>query len=125
MNGCVPFKMPNAAQSKEIKAEKNNDEDWELIVMDAQYENFLTVWPQPKSRYTEHFLKSKNTFLVQEWNSYFHRRAYPNVVEATLQYDANEKYGLEFEYHLYQVFAMVNSRYGLPFMHLPQMDRKK
>lgn len=122
--GCAPFPTTGNTQSTSMKPEKNDDGEWELIVMDAQYESFLAGEARPRSMYTEQYLKSKNTFLVQEWNSYFYSRAYPNVVESTIDYDPAEKYGLEFEYRLYQVFAMVNSKYGVPFNQLGQMDKR-
>ena len=124
LQNCTPLSTNGIAQTSSLKLEKNADGEWELLVMDAQYDSFLTRQARAKSMYTEQFLKSKNTFLVQEWNSFFYSQAHRNVVASTIDYNPNEKYGFEFEYRLYQVFAMVNAKYGVTFNHLGQMDRR-
>ena len=125
LQNCTPIWTTGIGQVTSIKPEKNESNEWDLIVMDAQYDSFLASEARPKSMYTEQYLKSKNTFLVQEWNSYYYSRAYSKVIESTIDYNPSEKYGLDFEYKLYQVFAMVNSRYGVPFNHLGQMDKRR
>ena len=125
LSSCIALPTNGKTEPTSLKPEKNEEGEWELIVMDVQYNGFLTTEARPISMYTEQYLKTKNTFLVQEWNSYFYSRAYPNVVESTIDYDPNEKYGLEFEYRLYQVFAMCSSRYNVPFTNLGQMDKRR
>ncbi|KQR95431.1 hypothetical protein ASG01_06190 [Chryseobacterium sp. Leaf180] len=96
-----------------LKPEKNDDGEYDLIVIDTQFDYFLNAIARPKSQYTESYLKNRNTFLVSEWNSYFTSGRYRNVIESRIDYDPQEKYGLNFEYKLYQVFAYVNWRYKL------------
>lgn len=124
LQSCAPFPLAGIGESTSIKTDKNENGEWQLKVIHPQYESFLAGEARPKSMYTESYLKSKNAFLVQEWNSYFYTKAFPNIIESTLDYNPNEKYGLEYEYRLYQFFAMVNSKYGVQFNHLGQMDKK-
>lgn len=96
-----------------IKPEKNDDGEYDLIVIDTQYDYFLNAIAKPMSFYSEEYLKSKNTFLVSEWNGYYYSGRYRNIIESSIDYNPQEKYGLKFEYKLYQVFAYVQWKYRL------------
>ncbi len=105
-----------------MKPEKNDDGKWDLDVIDTQYDYFLNAIAKPMSFYSEEYLKSRNTFLVNEWNSYYYSGRYRNIIESSIDYDPNEKYGLKFEYKLYQVFAYVQWKYGLKLQGLSMTE---
>lgn len=111
--GCVPQTKTTAQKDVEIKPAKNDDGEWELNVIDTQYDYFLNAIAKPMSFYTESYLKNRNAFLVSEWNSLYSSGRYPNVIESSISYDPNENYGLKFEYRLYQVFVYVQWKYRL------------
>ncbi len=105
-----------ANQSKEdhpLQAQKNDDGEYDLEVLDTQFTYFINAIARPMSMYSEGYLKSKNQFLVSEWNSYYFSGRYRNVIESSIDYDPNINYGLKYEYKLYQVFAFVKWKYGL------------
>ena len=120
---CGPQnKIAENKENHEIKPTKNEDDEWELDVLDTQYEYFITAVAKPMSMYSESYLKSRNTFLVTEWNSNFFTGKYRNVIESTIEYNPNENYGLKFEYRLYQVFAYVQWKYGVKMNGLSQTE---
>lgn len=120
---CAPQnKIADTKENHEIKPTKNDDGEWELDVLDTQYDYFLTAIAKPMSMYSENYLKSRNTFLVTEWNSYYFSGRYRNVIESSIDYNSNENYGIKFEYRLYQVFAYVQWKYGLKMNGLSQAD---
>ena len=95
---CSP--QNNTANNKEnttIKPEKNEDGEWDIEVLDSQYDYFLNAIAKPMNMYSESYLKNKNTFLVSEWNSYYFSGRYRNVIESSIDYDPQENYGLKFE----------------------------
>lgn len=100
-------------EKSKMRPSKNEDGEWDLTVIDTQFDYFMNAISKPISQYTESYLKNRNTQLVAEWNSYYFSGRYRNVIESSIDYDPKEKYGLKFEYKLYQVFAYVNWRYGL------------
>ncbi len=106
----------------EIKPEKNDDGEWDLDVLDTDYNYFLNAVARPMSMYTESYLKSRNQFLVNEWNAYYMSGRYRNIIESSINYDPNEKYGLKFEYKLYQVFVYVQWKYKLRMQGLSGAD---
>lgn len=96
-----------------MKPEKNDDGEWDLIVIDTQFDYFMNAVAKPISQYSESYLKNRNMILVTEWNSYFTSGRYRNIIESSIDYDPRENYGIKFEYKLYQVFAYVNWKYKL------------
>lgn len=103
----------NTKERSEIKPSKNDDGEWDITVMDTQFDYFLNGIAKPINQYSESYLKTKNAFLVNEWNSYYNTGKYRNIIESGIDYDPKENYGIKFEYKLYQVFAYVSWKYGL------------
>ncbi|ACU08812.1 hypothetical protein FIC_02379 [Flavobacteriaceae bacterium 3519-10] len=123
MAACSPQnKTADNSETTAIKPEKNDEGEWDIEVIDTQYDYFLNAVAKPMSMYSEGYLKSKNAFLVSEWNSYYISGRHRNVIESMIDYDPNENYGLKFEYKLYQVFAYVQWKYGLKLNGLSQTD---
>ncbi len=122
-----PSKILLENQKSSISTQKKIDsaDQWEITVFDAEYENFVATRAQPKSMFTESSLKSRNTILVNEWNSRFFSRANPNFYEVAIDYDQKESYGLDFEYRLYQFFAYCNWKYGIRFNGLRATDKTR
>ncbi|MEN4759443.1 DUF6146 family protein [Chryseobacterium sp. C39-AII1] len=124
----IPFscgaqnKSKSDKEKSEIKPSKNEDGEWDITVIDTQFDYFLNAIAKPMNQYSESYLKTKNTMLVTEWNSYYFSGKYRNVIESSIDYDPKENYGIKFEYKLYQVFAYVNWKYGLKMNGLTGSD---
>ena len=121
---CTTQHSGSSAKAEHVvKPEKNDDGEWDLIVFDTQYDYFLNAVARPMNTYSLSYLKNKNTFLVNEWNSYYFSGKYRNIIESSIDYDPRENYGLKFEYKLYQVFAYTNWKYGLRLRNLGASNR--
>lgn len=128
----IPFsclsQQSNSKKDKEkyeMKPSKNEDGEWDLTVMDTDFDYFLNAIALPISQYSESTLKVKNTFLVNEWNSYYNTGKYRNIIESGIDYNPRENYGIKFEYKLYQVFVYVNWKYGLRMTGLSGSDASR
>ena len=55
----------------EIKPEKNEEGEWDLEVLDTDFNYFMNTIARPMNMYSESYLKNRNIFLVNEWNSYY------------------------------------------------------
>ncbi|AKK72781.1 DUF6146 family protein [Chryseobacterium gallinarum] len=120
---CFSQNSPKSdKEQSEMKPSKNEDGEWDLIVIDTQFDYFLNAIAKPVSQYSEAYLKTKNSFLVNEWNGYYNSGKYRNIIESRIDYDPQENYGIKFEYKLYQVFAYVNWKYGLKMKGLSGSD---
>ena len=122
LNFTAQSSPKNEKEDSAMKPEKNDDGEWELTVIDTQFDYFLNAIAKPISQYSESTLKSRNRMLVTEWNSYYTSGKYRNVIESSIDYDPRENYGIKFEYKLYQVFAYVNWKYKLRMNGLSASD---
>lgn len=125
---CSTTSKPLPEDNKpSIATQKITDsaDEWEITVFDAEYETFVASRAQPKSMFTESSLKSRNTILVNEWNSRFYSGINRNFYEVAIDYDPKENYGLDFEYRMYQFFAYCNWKYGIRFNGLRGVDKVK
>lgn len=109
-------------ESVALKPEKDEDGEWDLEVIDTQYNYFLNAIAQPMSYYTESTLKARNRILVNEWNAHFVSGRYQDIIQSQIEYNPEEKYGLKFEYRLYQVFAYVQWKYKLRLLGLSNTE---
>lgn len=109
-------------ESVALKPEKDEDGEWDLEVIDTQYNYFLNAIAQPMSYYTESTLKARNRILVNEWNAHFVSGRYQDIIQSQIEYNPEEKYGLKFEYKLYQVFAYVQWKYKLKLLGLSNTE---
>lgn len=122
LNSFAQTESKNGKEDSTMKPSKKDDGEWDLIVIDTQFDYFMNAVARPISQYSEAYLKNRNTFLVTEWNSYFRSGRYRNIIESLIDYDPKEKYGIKFEYKLYQVFAYVNWKYNLRMNGLSASD---
>ena len=124
--GCAQQNIPADAKPQ-FKTEKSSDDEekWEVIVFDPQYETYLVSVARPKTMFSNAFLQSRNQLLVSDWNSRYYSGRNPNFYEVAIDYDPQENYDLDFNYRLYQFFAYLNYRYGVNFQGLSGADKRR
>lgn len=105
-------------QNNKMIFEPNDDGEYDIIVMDSQYETFLMSIAKPKSFYTEDYYKSKNKLYVSIWNQR-HMNPFkynPDIYAVSINIDPTINYGLEFEYKLYNFFKFMEWKYSIRFI---------
>lgn len=124
--GCAQQNIPADAKPQ-FKTEKSSDDEekWEVIVFDPQYETYLVSVARPKAMFSNAFLQARNQLLVSDWNSRYYSGRNPNFYEVAIDYDPQENYDLDFNYRLYQFFAYLNYRYGVNFQGLSGADKRR
>lgn len=110
---CGSIRPVDPSSEQVMKPQKNEDGEWELDVLDSDFNYFLSAIAKPENMYSEEYLKTKNSFLTSEWNNYYYSGKYRNIIESSIDYNPNENYGKHFEYKLFQVFVFVKWKYGL------------
>ncbi|NDV95691.1 hypothetical protein D0T84_12310 [Dysgonomonas sp. 521] len=87
---------------------------YEVEVFEPGYETFILT-QKPKEYYSISSLKTKNQFMVNEWN-YRHNQPLhynPDIYEVNIDYDSKIHYGLEFEYRLYMFFKFMEKEHRI------------
>lgn len=114
MVGSCSTNIPNSTKNNSISFEKNEEDDeYDIIVFDSQYDLFLLTQAKPKSFYSENYYKSKNRIYVSEWNSRNLQpmRYNPDLYAVQIDYNPTKEYGLNLEYKLYNFFKFIEWKY--------------
>ncbi|MXV37390.1 hypothetical protein GO491_01670 [Flavobacteriaceae bacterium Ap0902] len=112
---CGVLNSNTVTDKNELKFEETEDGEYDIIVLDGQYDYFLNAIAFPENFYSESYYKNKNIFLVNEWN-YRHTqpmRYDPNLYEVSIDYSPHIDYGKTFEYKLYNFFKFIEWKYGV------------
>ncbi|MGB6083553.1 DUF6146 family protein [Moheibacter sp.] len=113
-SGCTTT-TPTPANTPEntLNFEKNDEDEYDIIVFDSQYDVFLMTVAKPKNFYSETYYKNKNQIYVSEWN-YRNSQPFrydPNLYAVYIDYQPNIQYGLTLEYKLYNFFKFIEWKY--------------
>lgn len=111
--GCSTQILTDNKQNDTMSFEKNDEDEYDLIVLDAQYDYYLKAIAQPENFYSEAYYKNKNQNFVAEWNFRNARqfRYDPDFYSTHIDYNPAVNYGLHFEYKLYNFFQFINWKY--------------
>ena len=101
------------SNTETLSFEKNEDEEYDIIVLDTDYNMYLMTIAKPINFYSEEYYKNKNIFYVSEWNSRVSQpfRYDPNFYSMRIDYVPTENYGLNLEYKLYNYFQFIKWKY--------------
>ena len=103
----------NKKNTKVLKIEPNEKQEYELLVFDPSYDSYLISHAKPQSFHTESSLKLKNNIYVTNWNSKATSSGYRIPFDCIIDYNSNTEYGLELEYKLYYFFKFIEHKYKL------------
>lgn len=113
--GCTTNIPTNQSENQSLSFDKNDEDEYDLIVMDLDYEYYLKAIAPPENFYSESYYKTKNEFFVMEWNL---RNSQPlnydpNFYTSRIDYNPRTNYGLHFEYKLYHFFKFIEWKYKI------------
>ena len=93
--------------------EKNEEEEYDIIVFDPQYDVYLKTIARPQSYFSEEYYKMKNQQYVTSWNLRHSQplQYNPDLYMVRIDYEPNTYYGLNLEYKLYNFFKFIEWKY--------------
>jgi hypothetical protein len=96
-----------------LSFEKNDENEYDIIVLDTEYNMYLLSIAKPMKFYSEEYYKTKNIMYVSEWNSRVSKphRYDPNFYSMRIDYLPTENYGINLEYKLYNYFQFIKWKY--------------
>lgn len=112
--GCAT-NYPPTPEEETLSFEKNDEDEYDILVMDSQYDTYLKSIAKPMDFYSEFYYKSQNRDYVMEWN-YRHNNPIqydPHFYSTYIDYDWNKEYGINLEYKLYNYFKFLKWRYKI------------
>jgi len=117
--GCGTQNKTVTAADGVIKEEPvriaNDSLEYEVIIIDIGFTNYLNTVAFQKNFYSESFLETRNRLYVIEWNN---RARNPtqfngNIYENIIDYQSNINYGLEVNYKLFWYFQFAQRKYNM------------
>ena len=113
--GCNTNKTSNLDKPIENKMAFEPDEngEYDIIVMDPQYEIYLKTIANPQSFNSHEYYKTKNRIFATIWNQrHSNPLAYnPDLYAVSIDLDPQIEYGEEFEYKLFNFFKFIEWKY--------------
>lgn len=100
-------------QENTLTFEKNDEEEYDIIVLDAHYEMYLKSIARPMNFYSESYYKNRNQIYVNEWNLR-HSQPFnydPDFYALRIDYEPTMDYGINLEYKLYNFFEFIKWKY--------------
>lgn len=91
----------------------NEETEYEVIIIDVGYSNWLNSMALPRNFYSLSYLENKNRFWIQEWNNRVMQPQTfdPNLYEMQINYDPNIHYGYEVNYLIYNYLVYFQNTY--------------
>ena len=93
----------------------NDSLEYEIMIIDIGFNNYLNSVAMPMSYYSQDFLEPRNQLYVAQWNSRARNSSQfdPAVYENVIDYQANTNYGLEVNYKLFWYFQFAQRKYKM------------
>ena len=91
----------------------SDETDYEIIIIEPGFNAWLASTARPEGYYSQQWLESRNTLLVQAWNQRnLQPHTYnPDLYQLRIDYDVNTDYGYEVNYKLYNYFVYFQLKY--------------
>lgn len=112
--GCSPSATISQNQdTSSLSFEKNDEDEYDIIVLDTQYDMYLNSIAKPMNFYSEDYYRNKNIQYVEEWNNRVSQphRYDPNFYSMRIDYNPTVNYGIKLEYKLYNFFQFIQWKY--------------
>ena len=117
---CNTSYKDTASSKEETNAVENDtvriadeESDYEIIIIEPGFNNWLAGRAKPRGYYTQQFLESRNIILVTEWNNRVLNPSVfdPQLYQMQIDYNPNIDYGYEVNYLLYYYFIYFQRTY--------------
>ena len=103
--------FPAEVEEKPVRI-ANDSLEYEVIVMDIGFNNFLNSQTQPRGYFSLNFLETKNTIWVNSYNIRANNpTAFGSLYGPPIDYEPHIKYGYEVNYLLYNYFLFFQRKY--------------
>ena len=100
-------------QDADTVAIENPKLEYEIIIIEPGFYNWLQSIAKPEGYYSQSFLESRNQIYVINWNQRVLQpfQYDPNLYEMQINYDPFVDYGYEVNYKLYNYFIYFQRKY--------------
>lgn len=116
----IPVKLAaqyNPAQAKivsdTLNTSKADSTEYELIVFDFDFDNWLITNSRPANYYENQYYRTKNHLYSVTWNNLVKQYMHQSPYEYEIDYRPEIDYGIEVNWKLYWYFRYLESTLGV------------
>jgi len=109
---CTPQKETIKSQHPAAKIELDSTE-YEITIIDPDFDTWYLMNFSPSKDRSNEYYRTMNGFGVTNWNQYFVRGRYSNVVGSYINYIQSEDYGIEVNRKLFWYFKYIEDNYRI------------
>lgn len=92
----------NAAVNNDTVRIANDSLEYEVIIIDPGFNNWLYSRAKPRGFYGQPYMENRNRFWVNEWNNrVINPQCYGDMYQMRIDYSPNIDYGYEVNYMLF------------------------
>lgn len=96
----------NAKKGNDTVRIANDSLEYEVIIIDPGFNNWLYTRAKPRNFYTEDYMRARNLQWVTEWNFRVNQpQRYGDMYQMRIDYYADIKYGYEVNYLLFNYLS--------------------
>ena len=112
--GSSPIKSTNTEKEEPVVI-ANDSLEYEIIIIDPGFTNYLASIAQPEGFYSQSYLEARNRTWVTIWNQRVlnPRQFNQNVYENIIDYQSNIDYGYDVNYKLFNYFLFAQRKYKM------------
>jgi hypothetical protein len=113
---CGSTSINNQITEKEEPVVIANDSlEYEIIIFDIGFNNFLNSVAQPEGFYSQQYLEARNRAWVITWNQRAQNvgQYNPNIYENIIDYEPTVDYGYDVNYKLFNYFLFAQRKYRM------------
>ena len=114
---CSPSKKTGAAGRQlaiiSDSTIKSDSTEYEIIIIDPEFEHWYLTQYSPAKDHSNEYYRNKNQVAVINWNDYYTRTRYHNVIESYIYYDYSVDYGIDVNRKLYWYFKYIEENYKI------------
>ncbi|MGB0880910.1 MAG: DUF6146 family protein [Polaribacter sp.] len=112
--GSSPIKNTNAEKEEPVVI-ANDSLEYEIIIIDPGFNNYLASIARPEGYYSQEYLEARNRVWVTIWNQRFQnpRQFNQNIYENNIDYQSHIDYGYDVNYKLFNYFLFAQRKYKM------------
>ena len=109
---CTQQKKITQSQRPQTSIIEDNTE-YNILIIDPAFDRWFMMRYSTSMDRSNEFYQGMNNIGVQNWNDYYHRGKYPEVIGSFLSYNTSIDYGLDVNRRLYWYFKYIEENFKI------------
>jgi hypothetical protein len=108
---CSPAQKTASAPGKPSII--SDSTEYEITIIDNAFDNWYLLNYTPSKDYSNEYYRAKNQIGVGNWNNYFNKGKYHEVIENHIYFDYSVDYGIDVNRKLFWYFKFIEENYRI------------